>query len=143
MYQLKTLVLFLFIIAINQQEVYSQQDFQTTIETSIINRAPWSLTFISSGCFHNTEEKIFISYINEDIFLHRVKDGKRHSKKQLSDEQIDALIDFEIQLLQRPSNYVGCTTVETYFVNSEFNSYDVRDSSCSWNGYHTLVKNIK
>ncbi|MCA0154438.1 hypothetical protein [Winogradskyella vincentii] len=143
MYQLKTLVLFLFLIAINQQDVYSQQDFQTSIEASILNRTPWSLTFVSSGCFHNIEERLFLSYHNDDIFLHRIKDGKKHSKKMLSVQQIDALIEFETQLIQRPSNYGGCTTVETYMVNSEFNNYNIKDSSCAWNGYNTLVKNIK
>ena len=128
---------------LSMPSVNAQQNFETSIEASINNGTNWSLDFNSSGCFHNTKVVLFLDLSQDTIILRHIKDGKEQSKIALTSDNLNTLIEFERQLLNRSNKYGGCTTIETYTVSSEFSSYTIKDSSCAWNGLSKLLKTIK
>ncbi|MCA0133826.1 hypothetical protein [Winogradskyella alexanderae] len=136
-------LVFLFTTVLTAQVGTTTQQSEASIAYCFENKIEWSLIFQSSGCFHHTTEQMYISFSGDSVFLHRLIEGKEQPKILLNADKLNVLIEFERQLLNRTNNYGGCTTVDSYVVNSEFSSYTIKDSSCAWNGYSSLIEQIK
>lgn len=114
---------------------YSVERFPTMVE-SLQNGDHFTIQIKSIGCFHN--ERQIITIINNEGILTAHFNNKR---KLLSPSDIKELINFELQL--RDLQLGGCTTVDTYVLTNNYESFKYSDSTCRWSGYKKLMTMFK
>lgn len=110
---------------------YSVERFPTMVE-SLQHGEHFTIQIKSIGCFHNERQTITI--INNEGILTAHFNNKR---KLLSPSDITELINFELQL--RDLQLGGCTTVDTYVLANNYESFKFSDSTCRWSGYKKLM----
>lgn len=116
---------------------------KTSIEHSLEKRKKWKLNFLSSGCFHYDNESLEIRYINKVAYLeYKIRDSLKKTLI-LNENIISRLILFEkkLKLMDKPNS--GCTTTDVYEIKSKYGKYKILDSSCLWDGFFELKKEIE
>jgi hypothetical protein len=101
----------------------------------------------SNGCFHHSELYLTILRNETDYFAIFKMNGKvegekvktRFKKIKLTTAQLDALRNFEKQLIKISAQTFDCTTVDTYslIIGSTKNIF--KTDNCNWNGIGKLV----
>ena len=101
------------------------------------------LNYNMSGCFSLSAEKIIFIKKNAIITAEVYLDNKLVQSKVLTKKDINYLVDFEKKIRLITNKGRICTTSETYSIllNNK-PEFSVVDSSCSWNGYSLLKKEV-
>ena len=76
------------------------------------------------------------------VYLSSIVNNRVKQKIELDQSQQNSLILFEQKLNSLNNLKAGCTTTDTYAINSKDKTYSIRDSSCLWNGYDKLKKEL-
>ena len=124
------------------KEKNGQDAVKTTVEKSLKKKTSWSLQYSSMGCFHNESENIELNFEKGKVFALRIVKNKFKQKIKLDQSQQNSFILFEKKLNSLNNLNAGCTTTDTYVINSKDKTYSIRDSSCSWNGYSKLKQEL-
>lgn len=103
--------------------------FHTPIIDQLNTNEQFEILIKSTGCFHNTSNKIVISRENNGYYA-----SCKNSKRELNLDDLAYLREFQKKLNQKHT--YGCT----YIVVFDGKEQIVRDGSCSWNGFHKLKK---
>ncbi|WP_379965582.1 hypothetical protein [Epilithonimonas sp. UC225_85] len=115
-------------------------DTSKQIENSIIKKLKDNqiiFNFESKGCFHMTSDSIIVQNKNNKFFL--INKGKT---KELNQEEIDILIQFESELYSIPQEK-SCTTTEFYKIKFKNKTQEFINGNCSWNGWYNLKEDLK
>ena len=135
--------LFLFSIFILTTS-FSKEDFERTENYKYITkRLPtmveslqhgehYTIQITSIGCFHGKRQTITV--LNKEGILTASLNNKR---KILSPSNVNELIHFELQLREIPLG--GCTTIDTYSISNDYETFTISDGTCSWQGYKSLL----
>ena len=100
------------------------------------------LNYSSSGCFHLAVEKIIFTKNTEVVKAEIFIKDKLVKSQVLTAKMIKFMIAFENKARLMNKN-AGCTTSETYtFMLNNIPQFSIVDSTCSWNGYDLLKKEI-
>ena len=92
----------------------------------------YTIQITSIGCFHGKRQTITV--LNKEGILTASLNNKR---KILSPSDVNELIHFELQLREIPLG--GCTTIDTYRISNDYETFTTSDGTCSWQGYKSLL----
>ena len=92
----------------------------------------YTIQITSIGCFHGKRQTITV--LNKEGILTASLNNKR---KILSPSNVNELIHFELQLREIPLG--GCTTIDTYSISNDYETFTISDGTCSWQGYKSLL----
>ena len=59
----------------------------------------------------------------------------------MNDQMLKDFRRFENELIHIPKRG-GCTTVDTYKVNSDYFNVEITDATCNWDGFYFLKKSL-
>ena len=139
----KQLWLFLFSIFILTTSFKVDHSIVTAYNTYSAERMPtmvemlqhgehYTIQITSIGCFHGKRQTITV--LNKEGILTASLNNKR---KILSPSDVNELIHFELQLREIPLG--GCTTIDTYRISNDYETFTTSDGTCSWQGYKSLL----
>ena len=110
---------------------YSTERLPTMVEM-LQHGEHYTIQITSIGCFHGKRQTITV--LNKEGILTASLNNKR---KILSPSDINELINFELQL--REISFGGCTTIDTYSIRNDYETFTTSDGTCSWQGYKSLL----
>jgi len=108
------------------------QQLSPTLVEIIQNGESFDIEITSIGCFNGSRQTLTIS--KEANIISAQLQG---NTKKLTDLDIQTLIDFEHQL--RTLKIGGCTTVDTYVLRYQAESFRTSDGTCNWHGYRKII----
>jgi len=103
-----------------------------TLVEILQNGESYSIEITSVGCFGGSRQTLTVSR-EADVISAQLQENT----KELSDADIQTFIDFEHQL--RALQIGGCTTVDTYVLRFQGESFRTSDGTCSWHGYRKIM----
>ena len=120
-----------------------QETNEKTLFSELKNQDKLIIEYTSSGCFHFDNEQMEFYYEENKFIAELYISEKLVKRKKLDSKSLEYLIEFEKKVKQMKNNMGGCTTSDLYVfsLNNE-NGFSVSDSSCDWNGYRKLKKEI-
>ncbi|WP_282051027.1 hypothetical protein [Maribacter aquivivus] len=110
---------------------YTTKRLPTMVE-SLQHGEHYTIQITSIGCFHGKRQTITV--LNKEGILTASLNNKR---KILSPSNVNELIHFELQLREIPLG--GCTTIDTYSISNDYETFTISDGTCSWQGYKSLL----
>ena len=110
---------------------YSTERLPTMVEM-LQHGEHYTIQITSIGCFHGKRQTITV--LNKEGILTASLNNKR---KILSPFDVNELIHFELQLREIPLG--GCTTIDTYRISNDSETFTTSDGTCSWQGYKSLL----
>ncbi|WP_405395814.1 hypothetical protein [Maribacter sp. Asnod2-G09] len=110
---------------------YSSERMPTMVEM-LQHGEHYTIQITSIGCFHGKRQTITV--LNKEGILTASLNNKR---KILSPSDVNELIHFELQLREIPLG--GCTTIDTYRISNDYETFTTSDGTCSWQGYKSLL----
>jgi len=124
-------ILFMF-FSFAQTPPKNQNAIPTLIEL-LQNGESYSIEITSIGCFNGSRQTLTISK-EADIISGHLNDNSI----ELSAIDIQTFIDFEHALRNLKTG--GCSTVDTYVLRYQGETFRTSDGTCSWHGYRPLLK---
>lgn len=115
-----------------QNSLSNNQETISFIE-SLQNGEGYSIEITSIGCFHGKRQTIIVSK-EADEFTAQLGENIIN----LTPSDINTIKSFEIEL--RALEMGGCTTVDTYVLGYQGQTYRTSDGTCSWFGYRKIMK---
>ncbi|MER3329597.1 MAG: hypothetical protein RIF34_08485, partial [Candidatus Kapaibacterium sp.] len=96
---------------------------------------------VSTGCFHHSLTQINFQKMDDYILAtYKSEDKKRKIKiKSASDLKLITNFFSRIDLLDGPG---GCTTTDDYKFSFDGTTIEISDSSCDWDGFYQLTKQL-
>ncbi len=129
---------FILLLMLISLTFYGQHSLSNNQETSsfieaLQNGESYTIEITSVGCFHGTRQTVIISK-EADVFTAQLGENTIN----LTSSDIDTLKRFEIEL--RAVQIGGCTTVDTYVLSYQGQTFRTSDGTCSWFGYREIMK---
>ncbi|WP_405568955.1 hypothetical protein [Winogradskyella sp. Asnod2-B02-A] len=120
-----------------------QETNEKTLFSELTSEDKLIIEYASSGCFHFDNEQMKFYYEKEKLIAELYISEKLVKRKKVDSKSLEYLIGFEKKVKQMKNNMGGCTTSDLYVfsLNNE-TGFSVNDSSCDWNGYRELKKEI-
>ncbi|WP_324025707.1 hypothetical protein QSV08_00620 [Maribacter sp. BPC-D8] len=116
---------------VTADNTYSSERMPTMVEM-LQHGEHYTIQITSIGCFHGKRQTITI--LNKEGILTASLNNKR---KILSPSDVNELIHFELQLREIPLG--ACTTIDTYSISNDYETFTTSDGTCSWQGYKSLL----
>ncbi len=95
-----------------------------------------TIFFESQGCFHSEKDKMKVTKSKKTLVVEY-----RGIKYNLTPSQTKTLREFEIELRSNHSD--GCSTVDSYSIFNDNESFSMTDGSCLWRGFDNLITLLK
>jgi hypothetical protein len=114
---------------------YESDSYQPFIDR-LKNGESYSIHVSSEGCFHFSDETMFIKKESDKLVL-----TFQENNIQLDSNSIRAIRHFEKELNFMKS--FSCTTTDTYVLKYNGLKVEIADGSCAWHGAYYLKKKLK
>ncbi len=115
------------------QNTSSNNQETTSIIESLQNGENYSIEITSLGCFHGSRQMVIIS---KEVDIITAQLGE--TSINLTSSDIETLNRFEIEL--RALQIGGCTTIDTYVLSYQGQTFRTSDGTCNWFGYRKIIK---
>jgi len=129
---LLTFFLLLLCALISFAQVPAKNEVAPTLVELLQNGESYSIEITSIGCFNGSRQTLTVSKDADIISAHL-----KENTKELTGADIQKFIDFEHQL--RALKMGGCTTVDTYVLSYQGETFRTSDGTCSWHGYRKII----
>ncbi|MNE75672.1 hypothetical protein D3C80_1718540 [compost metagenome] len=96
--------------------------------------------FKSSGYFHLRNDTLVI-YKKNNRFFAQLMEEKQSFLVPMNGQMLKSFQKFENELIHIPEKG-GCTTRDTYKINSDYLNIEITDETCTWDGFYFLKKSL-